>query len=76
MNIQETGVSIRERRKRLGIDQRSLAEIAGVSEHTIVNIESGQANPTFRILLSVADALGMEIVVRVRETPLGRDEGE
>lgn len=67
MKPEDTGRTIRERRKRLGIGQRALAEIAGVSEHSIVNLEAGRGNPTLKLLDAVLTALGLELVLRVRQ---------
>lgn len=61
MNITELGKVIRKRRKSLGIDQASAAELAGVSVHTLSNIESGRGNPTLDVLTRVLDTLGLEL---------------
>ncbi|MBT3377894.1 MAG: helix-turn-helix transcriptional regulator [Lentisphaerae bacterium] len=73
MNTRELGTTVTERRKCLGLDQRSLAEIAGVSVHALSDIESGKANPTLRIVSAVADSLGMEIRLEVRSQPVRRE---
>lgn len=65
MNIQEMGKTIKARRQALGIDQKSLSEISGVAVHTISNIEQGKANPTVEILNRLAEALGMELRMKV-----------
>ena len=74
MKTAVTGKILRDRRKRLGIDQRTLAEITKVSEHTIVNLEAERGNPTLRVLTAVLDALGLELVVRVRQPPFDTTE--
>lgn len=51
----------------LRIDQRTLSEIAGISVHTLSNIESGRGNPTVAILERVLNALGMELRVKIKE---------
>jgi transcriptional regulator with XRE-family HTH domain len=61
------GLIIKRRRKTLGIDQRELARIAGVSVHALSNIESGIGNPTWATLVKVLDALGLELCVQPRE---------
>ena len=66
MNTQETGQMIRERRRILGIDQRSAAELSGVSVHTFSDIESGKGNPSVKVLCKVLDALGMEMLIRIK----------
>lgn len=66
MKFHELGHRLRARRMALGIDQRTLAEIAGVSVHAISNLEGGRGNPTVRVLDAVGIALGMELVWQVR----------
>lgn len=68
LQLSDLGARIRTRRKTLGVSQRDLAEIAGVSEHTLVNLETGRANPTWTLLASVLDALGLELQVHLRTT--------
>ena len=66
MNGKEAGKVIRERRDVLGIDQRTLGEIAGIAVHTLSNIEAGKGNPTVATLERVLNALGMEIRIQVK----------
>ena len=70
MNTMELGQRLRARRQALGIDQRALAEIAGISVHALSNLEGGRGNPTVRLLESVGTALGLELILQVR-TPVG-----
>lgn len=70
MNAAEVGSHIRARRLTLGLDQQSLAEIASVSVHALSDIESGKGNPTLSVLNRLAAAVGMDVVLRVRATPL------
>jgi transcriptional regulator with XRE-family HTH domain len=64
MNIGEVGEIIRRRRKALGVNQDAVAELAGISVHTLSNIESGRGNPTLEVLSRVLDVLGLELVVQ------------
>lgn len=66
MNSIDLGVSIKERRLLLGIGQQSLAELSGVSIHTLSNIESGKGNPSLIVLSRLLDTLGMELNIGVR----------
>jgi y4mF family transcriptional regulator len=66
MNIIELGQTIRRRRKSLGIDQASAAQLAGVSVHTLSNIESGQGNPTLEVLTRVLETLGLEMTIETK----------
>ena len=67
MNTRDAGELIKKRRAALGIDQRALSEIAGISVHTLSNIESGKGNPTVETLDLVLHALGMELRIQIKE---------
>ena len=67
MKAMEAGRLIRKRRMSLRIDQRTLSEIAGISVHTLSNIEAGKSNPTVAILERVLNALGMELRIQIKE---------
>ena len=47
------------------ISQRELAELSGISLHSLSNLESGKGNPTLESLLKVADTLGVTITAGV-----------
>lgn len=65
MNIGEIGAYLVKRRKTLGISQRELAELSGISLHALSNLEGGDGNPTLASLLKVADTLGVKITAGV-----------
>ena len=65
MNIGEMADYIVRRRKTLMISQRELAELSGISLHSLSNLESGKGNPTLESLLKVADTLGVTITAGV-----------
>jgi ribosome-binding protein aMBF1 (putative translation factor) len=48
-------------RKKRGWTQKKLAEKTGIRQSEISQIESGQANPTYRTLETLASALGGKI---------------
>jgi ribosome-binding protein aMBF1 (putative translation factor) len=54
-----------EARRRRGWTQKKLAEKTGLNQSEISTLESGQANPTYRTLQTLAAALGgkIELVV-------------
>ena len=58
---------IKTRRKSLGINQTMLADIAGVSLHTISDMESGKGNPSLELLHKITDSLGLEIILKVKD---------
>ncbi len=67
MKIDEIGLFIAKRRKALKVNQRELALLCGVSEHALCNLERGTGNPTMRLVDSVADALGLELKLVVKD---------
>ena len=67
MKTRELGVFIAKRRKALRVNQRELASLCGVSEHALCNLERGNGNPTMRLVDSVADALGLEMKLVVKD---------
>ncbi len=60
---------IKDRRALLNITQLDLADISGVSLRTIKAIEKGNGNPSIDTLRKIADALGLELIMKVREIP-------
>jgi y4mF family transcriptional regulator len=61
MTNQEMGGKLRSRRKMLGLRQRDLAELAGVTLRGLTDLENGRANPTINQLTKVAEVLGLEL---------------
>lgn len=74
MNSTEVGKAIRARRRTLNLDQKALAEIAGVSVHSLSDIESGKGNPTLDALNQLAAALGLEVILQVRKPQVDGSE--
>ena len=70
MLVSAIGKQIKERRDTLGITQPDLAEMADVSVNTLYKIETGQANPTVKVLNKIADILGMELKLTVKKPEL------
>ena len=70
MLVFEIGKQIKERRDTLGITQPDLAEMAGISVNTLYKIETGQANPTVKVLNKIAEILGMELTLTVKKPEL------
>ncbi|HYQ16273.1 MAG TPA: type II toxin-antitoxin system Y4mF family antitoxin [Polyangiaceae bacterium] len=54
---------VRQRRKRLGVTQQALAQMAGCGLVFVYNIEHGKPSLRFDKLLDVLDVLGLELVV-------------
>ena len=53
--------AIRSRRKALGLTQLELADLADVSERLVRDAETGRATIKMDKLLSILEALGLEI---------------
>jgi len=60
--------SIKERREVMKVTQEELAELSGVGLRTLKQFESGKGNPTLRTLQKLADVLGMEVCIQVKNT--------
>ena len=65
MNFETIAKYLVERRKTLKVSQRELAELSGISLHSLSNIESGKGNPTFEVLHRLCEFLGLKITVGV-----------
>ena len=65
MNKGEIGRYVVERRDTLDISQVRLAELSGVSVHTLSNLETGNGNVTLDTLLKVAGILGLKVRIGV-----------
>jgi transcriptional regulator with XRE-family HTH domain len=70
MLVPELGKQIKARRSILRITQPDLSEMAEISINTLYKIERGQANPTIKVLNKIADILGMEIKLEVKQPKL------
>lgn len=59
--MMEVATAVRSRRRQLGVDQETVARLAGVSRKAVSEIE--RAKPTIRVdtLVKVLDAVGLEI---------------
>ena len=68
MNPRDVGGQIAERRQVLGIDQKTAAELSGVSVHTFSNVESGKSNPSVKVLGKMLEALGLEMRIQLKQT--------
>ena len=57
----DLGLVIRERRRKLHLDQRSLADQTGVSRQWIIAVEKGNAGAEFGLVLKALNALGLQL---------------
>lgn len=72
MHFEELIKTIKERREVLQVTQETLAELSGVGLRTLKQFESGKGNPTLLTLSKLADVLGMEVNLIVKN--LSRNE--
>lgn len=57
---------IKNRRKILGISQNDLSEISGIGLRTLKQLERGKGNPTLEVLNKLAEVLGLELLLIIR----------
>lgn len=67
-DMTQIGDTIKERRKMLKINQRTLAELSGVGINTLTKIERNEANPTIEVLNKILDTLGLEIQIVIKNS--------
>ena len=53
-------MNIKEKRKRLGISQKELAEKAEISQSFLCDIEQGRSKPSIDTALKIAEALNID----------------
>ena len=73
MESQEIGRQLRARRTAAGRTVASVAADAGLSVPYIANLENGRGNPTTAALTRLAEALGMRLVITLKDGEGGRD---
>ena len=66
-NIVET---LKKRRIRLQVTQQTLALLTGVSLRTIKQLEAGKGNPTLETIQKLADVLGLELQLEIKNTSI------
>jgi len=66
MGQESIGRIIRERRKKLGINQQTLADLAGVGINTLLAIERGEGNPQLSTLLAIIETLGLQLDIHLK----------
>lgn len=66
MHFEELIIAIKERRESLQITQETLSGISGVGLRTLKQFESGKGNPTLLTLQKLADVLGLEVSLKLK----------
>ncbi len=64
--IESIGTAIRSRRKRLGMTQLDVAEIAGLQRQTISRVEAGTGAVTIATVARIAAVVGLDLMVMPR----------
>ncbi len=62
----EFGERVRTARLATGLSQEALADVAGVHRTMVGHVERGEATPTIRTVVRLADALGIDPAELVR----------
>lgn len=68
MNLREIGELVRKRRESFGLEREQLAEMGGMAGRTLYMLEMGQGNPSFQTIHNILNALGLELIVRVKQS--------
>ena len=66
MTTEEMIQTIKRRKEILGINQETLAELSEVGISTLKRFESGKGNITLRNLVKIAEVLGLEVQLRIK----------
>ena len=67
MHLDELVITLKQRREVLGVTQEQLAVLSGVGLRTLKALESKKSNPTLETLTKIADVLGMELKLLVKQ---------
>lgn len=67
--------TIKERREVLQVTQETLAELSGVGLRTLKQFESGKGNPNLLTLGKLADVLGLEVCLKVKNISIANEKG-
>jgi len=67
MHFKEIIQQVKDRRESLQVTQATVAELSGVGLRTLKQFESGKGNPTLTTVQQIADALGMEVTLKIKD---------
>ena len=56
------------RRRQLGLNQQEVANLLGMSRASLSQLERGMGNPTLDTLTRLADVLGLELKLSLKQT--------
>ncbi len=72
MHFSELKDTIKKRRENLQVTQETLAELSGVGLRTLKQLESGKGNPTLLTIQKLADVLGFELCLKLKNISPGK----
>lgn len=67
MRLKNLGINIKGERLRRNISQEKLAELTNISRNSVSLIETGKINPTILKVIDIAEVLGVDIKVLLRD---------
>ena len=59
----DIGSTLRAARRRLGLTQQEVADLAGLSDRTVRDLEKGSSSPSLGAVIAVATVLGLRLEV-------------
>lgn len=59
----DLGSALRAARRRLGLTQQEVADLAGLSDRTVRDLEKGSSSPSLGAVIAVAMVLGLRLEV-------------
>ena len=68
MAVRKVCGRLADERKRLGISQQRLSEMAGLSRTCVRHVESLETNPTLSSCLKIANALELDLATIISES--------
>jgi HTH-type transcriptional regulator/antitoxin HipB len=74
-NPADLGLTIRERRKQLGLDQKTLADLVGVSRQWVVEIEQGKPRAEIGLVLRTLRELDIRLEASSADPATGTARG-
>ena len=66
MHYDELVKTIKDRRVEMQVTQETLSQLSGVGLRTLKQFESGKGNPTLLTLQKIAEVLGLEVSLKLR----------
>ncbi len=67
MRLKNLGINIKSERLRKNLSQEKLAELTNISRNSVSLIETGKINPTILKVVDIANVLGIDINVLLKE---------